>query len=200
MQPAGLCHGQQFVVWNAAPQEERQPRGELVVVDADVDPRARARVPGVPLGAKHELRVGQDPAQRRTRCRSRSSLAAARRDRAPAGDRARARDRATVGPRGQRGKDRLRARQLVRAAGRTAGEDAAATGRVAGTGGVEGAGDGQARDVRQPGVVAGIERGPQERLEPRAALRRRPLDEGRGHRVRPGSDRHARGQPRRRAP
>ena len=49
--------------------------------------------------------------------------------------------------------------------------------------------------MRQPGVVPGIERRPQDWLEPGAALRRRPLEEGRRHKVRPGLDRDARGQP-----
>ena len=72
---------EQFLVRNAAPQEERQARRQLEVVEA-------IRRPGQPvrrivLDTEHELRAGENPLQRALDARLRSSVAPARRGRNP---------------------------------------------------------------------------------------------------------------------
>ncbi len=62
-QPALLRDAQQVIVRNAAPEEERQPRGELDIADA-MD-RTCGDTGGIPFSAEHELRARQYGAQRR---------------------------------------------------------------------------------------------------------------------------------------
>ncbi len=67
---------EQFVVGNAAPQEERQPRGQLEVADAIG--RARRDARRILLDAEQELAADQHRAQRRLDARRRSPPSCAR--------------------------------------------------------------------------------------------------------------------------
>ena len=72
--------GEQLVVRNAAPEEERQPRRQLEV--ADRDRRCPARAGGIELDAEQELRADEDRLKRESECPPRSRRAAPRRRRA----------------------------------------------------------------------------------------------------------------------
>ena len=175
---------EQLVVGNAAPQEERQPRRQLDVADADRPRRAR-RVGRIALDAEHELRAREDALQRQPGCRSRSCrragpprrtpAAAACPRRSPDGD-TRAGPGSTgsarrTGPRrrdgGLDGTPKIRRRLGVSTAGH-----------------VEGARDRQGLDVRTPGVVVGVDRAAQVRLQGPRVRHVGPVQERGANRVR----------------
>src|SRR5262249_45921187 len=62
MKPPLRCLVYQLIVRNAAPQEERKPRGQFEITDAIYGPGGGIR--RIRFDVKHELRARQDPLQR----------------------------------------------------------------------------------------------------------------------------------------
>ena len=193
-EPAFVGQLQQLVVGDAAPEEERQTRGQLEVVD--VERAARRLVRRLPFSAEDKGRRGQDAAERKSD---------------PALERARAaplaverqqslsfvgRQRPSVRPAGHRREDPGGARLLVRGARGSANEQPRArwVGRLRA---VEGPLDRDRLDVRGALRIKGIREVADETLQPiRLEQRRHLLEEGGGHGVPAGLDRQAHAQPR----
>ena len=146
LERAALRRREQLVVRDAAPEEERQPRRQLVVTEAERRARRDAR--------RLAVRNGRGTADRRARarppagCRSSNEPARARRDRTAAASpcRARRRNGPAVGARRERIEDLRRAR--VSWLG-VHDEQSAPARRVAGAGRVERTGNDDLRDPRR---------------------------------------------------
>ena len=120
-------HVEERVVGNAAPQEKRQPRGQLEVADAvDGRPRFAGRVR---LDTEQEPRADKESFQRKLDARLEASCGAAGLIEAQQGPDVFLRDRPTIGTARERGKDLSDARFVlgfVGAARRLAHEDSPA--------------------------------------------------------------------------
>ena len=174
-QPARRCRVQQLLVGNAAPQEERQPRGELQI--GDPVGRLGSDTGRVLLDAEKEIRADQNPLQRQLDAGLESTAVPPRLVEPDQRLHIRLGDGAAEGAPGDSGDDppctmQLPFRRL--AGGRAAGEDAPPAGRIAGAGHAVRAADLDAADTRE--AELGVVVVPRLRLH---GLFGRPLDNGR---------------------
>ena len=131
----------QLIVRDAAPEEERQPRGELEIADAVG--RALRRLRRIALDAEQEFRIDEDPLHRGFDAVLETAFAASLFVEAHDVLDVRVGDRPAIRAAHQRGDDLLGARRLVARIGGLAGEDARTARRLADAFRAKGAADGE---------------------------------------------------------
>ena len=185
---------QQFLVRDAAPEEERQARRQLEIAEAMR--AARRDVRGIALDAKHESRAREDGLQGCLDARLERPLAPAliveTDERLQVG----VGHRPPIRAAGQGAENLLGARQVGGRVGRTARKNPPAARRVAGTGGVERTGDRQRLNVGQSRPIERVHGAADERLEPPRVAERQVPHEGHANRPRSRLHRHSRREPR----
>src|SRR5262245_7910122 len=162
-QPALRGHFEQFIVGDAAPEEEREARRQLEIAENEDAPRCK--LVGFALGTEDELRTGQYALQRHLNATLEVALLTASSEEPHPPLDVGICPLSPIGPTHE-GRDDLPGASFLCTRGRFAGEDPASTRHVAGTTRLEGAGDREGREVRNPQGISRVMRAPNRSRRP----------------------------------